>query len=193
MDEIRPDECDANESCFNCGSSKVERAWRRQGFQYGNGESAVELTAEVPVYKCLSCGYEFAGPEAEDARHEAVCRHLGVLTPQEILAIRDQNGLTRAQFAQCTRIGIASLKRWEAGMLVQNAANDELIYLMAFPDNVVRLQKRDHSQPINLQSLPAAPAKDPRRRRSHFRGRCIRPNKDLVRCARNWQLRICAE
>jgi DNA-binding transcriptional regulator YiaG len=194
MDEVRTDGCGTAESCFNCGSSDVERAWRRQVFQYGDGESAVELTAEVPVYTCTSCGYKFAGPEAEDARHEAVCRHLGVLTPREIVAIRDHTGLSRTQFAERTRIGLASLKRWEAGILVQNAANDELMYLMGFPENVNRLQERDHHQPLNLSTLTNVPRRTPKRHSSAtFRGRCIRASAELNRRANKWQLRASAE
>jgi DNA-binding transcriptional regulator YiaG len=190
MDEFRTDGCGTTESCFDCGSSEVERAWRRQAFQYGDGESAVELIANVPVYTCKSCGYEFAGQEAEDARHEAVCRHLGVLTPREIVAIRDNTRLSRTQFAERTRIGLASLKRWEAGILVQNAANDELIYLMGFPENVNRLQERDHHQPLNLSSLTNVSGRTLRHHRpAAFRGRCIRASTELNRRANEWQLR----
>lgn len=190
MDERR-EELFPEETCVNCGSSQVTKEWKRQTFQYGADDASVELAAEMPVYTCLSCGYQFAGPEAEDARHEAVCRHLGVLTPREIMAIREHGGLTRSQFTELTRIGIASLKRWEAGALVQNAANDELVYLMVFPDNVVRLRERDHHQQINLQSLSGtAPSRRTRRRQLRFRGRCIRGTETVVQQATQWQLRV---
>jgi putative zinc finger/helix-turn-helix YgiT family protein len=148
MNEFRNNERDDVIVCFDCGSSDIVKEMKQQVFQYGSGESAVDLIAKMPVYTCKTCGYQFAGPEADDARHDAVCRHLGVLTPEEIASIRESTGLSRAQFAERTRIGIASLKRWETGVLIQNAANDELIYLMSFPENVERLQLRRHSEPM---------------------------------------------
>jgi DNA-binding transcriptional regulator YiaG len=181
----------SEENCINCGSSQVRLERQRQTFPYGTGDTVVDLTAEMPVYTCLSCGHQFAGPEAEDARHEAVCRHLGVLTPREIVAIREHGGLKRAQFVELTRIGVASLKRWEAGILVQNAANDQLIFLTAFPDNVTRLRERRQHDPINLQALAdAVPKTASRSSYRRFRGRCIRGTEPVVQCATQWQLRV---
>jgi DNA-directed RNA polymerase subunit RPC12/RpoP len=193
MSEIRNDGYDDTITCFDCGSSVVSKELLQQVFQYGNGKSAVNLTAEVPVYTCRVCGYQFAGPEADDGRHEAVCRYLGVFTPQEIVAIRERTGLSRNQFAERTRIGIASLQRWETGVLIQNPANNELIYLMAFPENLKRLRERDHHGPLNLSSLSSASEAASLRRRPHqFRGRVIKPDSELVRCSQEWPLRVCA-
>ena len=55
---------------------------------------------------------------------------------------REKQGMTRSQFAALTRFGDASLGRWERGALVQNGANDQLIYLLGFADNVERLRAR---------------------------------------------------
>ena len=191
MDEFRNDGCEDKVVCFDCGSSDVAKAFQRQVFQYGNGENAVELTAEMPVFTCKACGYQFAGPEADEARHEAVCRHLGLLTPQEIVSIREQAGLSQAQFAKCTRIGIASLKRWETGAVTQNAANDELIYLMTFPDNIERLEQRSRKEPLeNSVVASSIPALETRHRAtSRFRGRCIVPEGILLKRSHQWQLR----
>jgi putative zinc finger/helix-turn-helix YgiT family protein len=191
MNEFRNDGCDDKVVCFDCGSSNVAKEFQRQVFQYGNGEDAVELTAEMSVFTCKACGYQFAGPEADDARHEAVCRHLGLLTPQEIVSIREQAGLSQAQFANRTRIGIASLKRWETGVVIQNAANDELIYLMTFPENIQRLNQRNRMQPLE-NSVTAVPTLEPQMRHrttSRFRARCIVPEGILLECSRRWVLR----
>ena len=42
-------------------------------------------------------------------RHEAVCRHLGVLAPGEIRALRREHGMSRAAFARLTGFGEATL------------------------------------------------------------------------------------
>jgi putative zinc finger/helix-turn-helix YgiT family protein len=189
MSTMRNDGHDETVVCFDCGSSDVAKALQQQTFQYGNGESAVNLTAEMPVYTCKTCGYQFAGPEADDARHEAVCRYLGVLTPAEISAVRESTGLSRIQFAECTGVGIASLKRWETGILIQNAANDQLIYLMTFPDNIIRLKRRDHFALLDLSDLSSGSEIASRHVHSnHFRGKCIQPDSLQLRRAQRFVL-----
>jgi len=128
--------------CANCGSTSVETRRLKDQFQYGSGSNAAELEALVPFHRCGNCGFEFTGGEAEDARHEAICRHLGIMTPIEVLGVRQRYEMTRATFAEKTRIGEASLARWETGQLIQNAANDNYLFLLCFPDNMDRLNAR---------------------------------------------------
>jgi putative zinc finger/helix-turn-helix YgiT family protein len=126
--------------CPECGSTRVSTRIERQRFPYGEGAEAVELEALVPVTRCSECGFEFLGESAEAIRHEAVCRHLGVLNPDEIREIREEYGFSRAEFSRLTRLGEATLNRWENGILVQNQAYDRFLRLLSFPENVRRLQ-----------------------------------------------------
>ena len=87
--------------------------WREHAFTYGVGASAVELKVTLPVRTCLSCGFEFLDHEAETLQHEAICAHLGVLTPKEIEGIRKMHGMSRARFSAVTGLGEATLNRWE--------------------------------------------------------------------------------
>jgi DNA-binding transcriptional regulator YiaG len=64
------------------------------------------------------------------------------MTPREVEAVRAGLGMTRAAFADLTRLGEASLARWEKGRLIQNPANDQLLYLLRFSENVERLRSR---------------------------------------------------
>jgi DNA-binding transcriptional regulator YiaG len=128
--------------CTGCGSSSVVTETTVEEFPYGTGEAPVQLKAAVPVRTCRHCGFQFTDHRAESARHEAVCRHLGVMTPGEVEGVRTRLGMTRAAFAELTRLGEASLARWEKGLLVQNPANDQLLYLLQFPENVKRLRSR---------------------------------------------------
>ena len=114
----------------------------RDKFEYGTGAKVVELVALVPLRVCAECAFEFTDSEAEDLRHEAVCHHLGLMTPTDIRGLRNRYGLTRAQFAEKTRIGEASLARWETGELFQTAANDNYLFLLTFPDNLELLDGR---------------------------------------------------
>jgi DNA-binding transcriptional regulator YiaG len=136
----------AQVECPSCERRGVRTSIEEQRFPYGAGPDEVVLTARVPVMTCESCGFVFTDDLAEDARHEAVCVHLGVMTPREVLAVRERYGMSRAEFARITKIGEASLARWENGALIQNGAHDQYLFLLTHRDNLQRLLNRSVAQ-----------------------------------------------
>jgi putative zinc finger/helix-turn-helix YgiT family protein len=128
--------------CPNCSAGPITTRVLPDRFMYGAGKDQVELEAQIPFHKCENCGFEFTAADAEDLRHEAVCRHLNVHSPAEIVALREKYGVTQDEFARLTRFGSASLSRWETAQLIQNGANDQLLYLLQFDENVERLATR---------------------------------------------------
>lgn len=98
-------------------------------------------SVRLPVLRCRDCSFEWFDDTAERLRHEAICRHLGVLSPSEIRAIREQRGWSQAKFAELTGLGKASLSRWESGQLIQNAGYDKLLRLLRYSDNLDRLEE----------------------------------------------------
>ncbi len=142
---------------------------QRQEFPWGVDKDAAILSADVPVHRCEECRFEFTGEEAELARHDAVCRYLGVLSPRELRAIREAYSVSRAEFSRITQIGEASLARWESGSLIQNKALDCYLRLLMIPENFTRcragqlLAPRTAGQPrfkvVNIEDWrPAASA-----------------------------------
>jgi len=125
--------------CGSCGSSNVSTSMHTDQFSHGVGSEAVQLSVVVPVRKCADCGEQFTDEEAEVLRHDAVCRHYGLLTPAEIRDIRTRYGKNRAEFAAVTKLGDATLGRWESGATLQNAAYDQYLRLLRFPENIARL------------------------------------------------------
>ena len=108
----------------------------------------VELTVDVPVRRCEACDFEYLDDEAERLKHGAICRHLGVLSPDEIRHIRKELGMTRAKFAQVTGFGEASLNRWENGLTIQTHANDRYLRLLAaHPGNIQYIKKFAYTAP----------------------------------------------
>jgi DNA-binding transcriptional regulator YiaG len=89
--------------------------------------------------------------DAEDACHEAVCRHLGVMTPSQIKALRTLYGLTQSQFSEITKLGEATLSRWERGIVIQNQAYDNYLYLLGFNENLERIRNRTKESKITEQ------------------------------------------
>lgn len=112
------------EECVSCGEAAAHRAVVRQEFAYRDGAHEVILHADIPVMQCEACGESFTAEGAEEAQHAAVCHYLGRLAPAEIRALRERLGLSQARLAERTQIGIASIKRWEAGSHIQNASLD---------------------------------------------------------------------
>jgi putative zinc finger/helix-turn-helix YgiT family protein len=158
--------------CPDCDGTDSRIDYRPQTFRHGRGDDEVELNCEVPVYICNHCGYEWTGSEAEDARQVAVCRHLGRITPDEVRRIREQSGLSQAQFSKITGFGEASLSRWETGAQVQNASSDRLLRLLiADARNLQRLERIAEATNVPVQSTFKVLAITPeiRRRQGSFR------------------------
>lgn len=131
-------------SCPQCGSAADTRM-HQHTFRYGHGESAADIAVLLPLRRCAMCGFEYLDHEGEQAKHDALCRHLGVLTPGEVRGLRERHGLSRTQFARLTGLGAASLNRWENGLGIQSAANDRYLRLLASPDGLSRLRAVVHS------------------------------------------------
>ncbi len=129
-------------TCPQCGHDSVHAHPEKQKFEYGDEPHAVLLTADVLVSRCDECGFEFTDDSAEEARHDAVCEHLGVMTPRQIKDLRGHYKLSRSEFAQISKIGEASLARWESGALTQSPAYALYLYLLSYPENFERLRTR---------------------------------------------------
>jgi YgiT-type zinc finger domain-containing protein len=127
-------------ACPNCSSQNTIQTVETDKFEYGLNEDLVILSADVPVHHCQECGMIFTDETASELRHNAVCQHLGIMNPTQVRSIR--GSLSQNEFAALSKIGKASIARWEGGTSLQNPANDCYLYLLSFSDNVERLQER---------------------------------------------------
>jgi putative zinc finger/helix-turn-helix YgiT family protein len=118
------------EECAICGSASAHRSVKTQQFAYRENGEDILLVADIPVISCGACGEVYTAEGAEEAQHDAVCRYLKRLTPGEIRALRQRLGMSQAKFAEAARIGVASIKRWESGSLIQNASLDVRLRLL---------------------------------------------------------------
>mgnify|MGYP001318981835 CR=1 FL=1 len=128
--------------CASCGKNNITISHVEDQFVYGEGSSSVQLAAIVPMHTCNTCGFQFLDSKAEESHHEAVCRHLSVLTPSQIRALRTRLGLTRTAFADLTRLDEDTLAEWERGASIQTAAYDQFLYLLHDSSNVQKLRNR---------------------------------------------------
>jgi YgiT-type zinc finger domain-containing protein len=168
-------------TCPNCGSTAIATINERQSFQYG--KEGPQLEAVVPVHSCSECGFQYTDSAAEDARDHAVREHLDVQLPEEIVAIRKGHGLSRADFCEISGFGLASLPRWESGILIPNVANARYMFLLSFTDNIDRLKTR-YRQGRKTATADA----DTERRCRGFRA--ITDVARVSDCAAKWKLRM---
>lgn len=134
------DDSGADENCALCDAPGVTTMLHQDSFSYGLGGDATTLHVTIPVRCCRACGFECVDDEGMLIRHEAVCKHLGVLGPTEIRAIRECQGLSRETFARITGLEEATLDRWENGAKIQGRADDNYLRLLELPENLERLR-----------------------------------------------------
>jgi putative zinc finger/helix-turn-helix YgiT family protein len=120
----------ATDACPACGTPMVEkRATLRLPV---NGEE-IAVAAAVHL-SCPKCGevllrYQDSRRLGEDAIAIYRKKH-GLLSADEIRAIRERFDLTQADLARLLRLGANTVSRWESGRNVQSAAMDMLLRLI---------------------------------------------------------------
>ncbi len=92
----------------------------------------MEIPSQVEAYVCPECGMEAgtaktAGPIQQDLA-DAFRKRTGLLTGDEIKTLRKKRGLTQQALADILKIGVASIKRWETG-LIQSKSLDHALRL----------------------------------------------------------------
>ena len=128
---------DDAQDCEECGAyESVSCTIRHQRFIYGSGADKAALDVEVPVWSCRECGFGFTAHRAEAIRHDAVCRHLDRPTPDDIRALRRRFGMSQEDLARATRLGPASIKRWESGNQIPSASVAIALRLLELPGNM---------------------------------------------------------
>lgn len=118
--------------CMNCGKGKMtERTAAVTGDVRGE-----KYTVEVEGQVCPKCGFVVFNEVQADAytiaSADAYRKAHSLLTTAEMKAARRRLGLSQKQFADRLRVGIASVKRWEAGA-IQDESSDKLIRLCTDP------------------------------------------------------------
>jgi putative zinc finger/helix-turn-helix YgiT family protein len=134
QEQAAPRECD------QCARATVRQTVQEQKFPYGDGPGQVMLRADVPVWSCETCGDQYTDHQAEEIRHEVICRHLRRLTPAELRTLRETYRFSQDDWAAVTGFGSASVKRWETGALIQNEAADRYLRLLADPRVFAKLR-----------------------------------------------------
>ena len=171
-------EIDGPEACSMCETPGLKTELVRNPFICGVGDDAAELVVDIPVHTCSRCQRSYTGKAAGIIEHEAVCRHLGLLTPSEIKDIRtSRDNMSQAAFAELTGLGEATIARWERGDVMQNRGNDRFL----------RMVQRDEGWRLLLQVVALGQGESAMAARRAAQTRTVRP-EDVPGAAR-WSLR----
>jgi putative zinc finger/helix-turn-helix YgiT family protein len=133
-----------NDACPRCGTIMKE-ARSRLKLPINGEEITVPSASHL---KCPKCGeivlrFQEAKRLHEDAS-EIYRRKQGLLSADDIRAIRERFNLTQADLARLLRLGANTVSRWESGRNVQTAAMDMLLRLIRdLPGSIDYL--RDHA------------------------------------------------
>ena len=106
------------------GEMKIENLEKNTHFK------GVDISYQSEVYVCPECGLE-AGTVAQAAEIQKVIsdayrKEVGLLTGEEIRKYREDFGLTQQALANEMTVGIASIKRWEAGAIQSRSMDNAL-------------------------------------------------------------------
>lgn len=91
----------------------------------------VDIKFLAEYYMCQKCGAEVGTVKQTAATQRAISdayrKTKGLLTSKEIRERRKKHGLTQQQLAKRMNVGVASVKRWEGGLIQSKSMNTALL------------------------------------------------------------------
>jgi HTH-type transcriptional regulator/antitoxin MqsA len=119
-----------DDACPTCGTMMKES--RGALHTPVNGEDVA--VSDVPHFKCAKCGEQvLTYTQARRFEEDAIAlyrKKYGLLSGDQIRAIRERYSLTQLELARLLRLGPNTISRWESGRNVQTAALDVLVRLL---------------------------------------------------------------
>jgi putative zinc finger/helix-turn-helix YgiT family protein len=116
------------DECPDCGKLAAWKTATRPLPQEFRGHT---FEIESTCQECSHCGFRILTDAQIDSLRKATIKayqeEAELLTAQEITAARKKMEWSQADLAEHTGLGIASIKRWELGLMVQTDANDSVL------------------------------------------------------------------
>lgn len=105
------------------------------------------VSIEDEFYVCADCGEELVDREMMDRTlrraAEKIRREEGLLTPDEIIRIRADLGISQANLERLINAGPKTVTRWERGTVVQNGTADTVLQILRdHPEVAVQLARK---------------------------------------------------
>ena len=120
------------------------------------------ITVRCECTVCNRCGFQVLSDEQSNfytiVSADAFRKRHGLLTSRQLKDTRQRLGMSQKGFAAYLRVGVASVKRWELG-LIQDEALDQLIRLRTDLD-AARSNKRELESRLKVPSPQRPQAAD---------------------------------
>ena len=118
-----------DDACPACGTTMIEKRGTLR--LPVNGEAiAVPSAAHLRCSKCGEVVLRFQDSKRLGEDAIALYKEHGLLSADEIRALREWFNLNQVDLARLLRLGANTVSRWESGSNVQNAAMDMLLRLI---------------------------------------------------------------
>lgn len=118
----------APQACSNCDATALALQTYSDSFKHGKGSIEVQGLSSLV---CAKCGAEIITPEQVRANHRLIAdakrKADGLLTGDEIRAIRERLALTQQQAALIFGGGLNAFSKYECGDVVQSVGMDRLM------------------------------------------------------------------
>jgi putative zinc finger/helix-turn-helix YgiT family protein len=120
----------SDDACPRCATTMVERRSALK-VPVNGAEVSVPSTLHLRCPKCDEVVLRFS--DARRLHEDAIAIHRkkhGLLSADEIRAIREHFGLTQSELARLLHLGANTISRWESGRNVQTEAMEMLLRLL---------------------------------------------------------------
>ena len=130
-------------TCAVCDSEKVKKSRRKFEARYNQMPVMIE---NAEMYRCESCGEEFFAPEQSRELSRRIKNQVreewGLLSPERIVEIRKNLGLSQTELEDLFGLGDKVVTRWENGRVIQGRTADVALRLLEMePSLLPRLRK----------------------------------------------------
>ena len=137
-----PDEVPTVFFCEKCDTTVLPEETSVKTRSQSGRVRGEEISVEMPVRLCATCGEELSDTALDDAMLIATydvyrARH-NLIFPAEIVALRQKYGLSQKNLALLLGLGEITVHRYETGALAEEAPS-KLLRLMENPANMQRM------------------------------------------------------
>jgi len=128
--------------CPICANGKMKKV--KAPYQANYGGQPVSLSS-AEMFRCSNCGERVFDPDQAEALSVAVKNSVrqmfGLLSPDEILAIRQKLGMTQVELEDIFGQGPKVVTRWESGRVIQNKNADTILRMLNRKPDLLPLVK----------------------------------------------------
>ena len=146
-------------TCPVCAATELSTHAEDRAIRAPDG-TMVPYAAEYT--SCASCDEEFYSKKQSRAASRSAASALraqqGLLTPEEIIAIRSRYGVTQTELERVLQFGKKSVVRWESGAVTQSRSADSL--LREVNNSPAMFSRLAANAGLALKQLPVAAPKN---------------------------------